>query len=119
MFKSLYKKGYWWPSMRKDIQEVISNFDLCTRFTVTKSGFNPAQFIISDGPWVHIQIDTSVHLPASLDGYTALLVIIDVFTGFVLLRPLETNSAEMVARKLWKIFCTFGLPKIIQSDNGS
>lgn len=74
--------------------------------------------MLSDGPWHHIQVDTSVHLPPSPDGYTALLVIIDVFTGFVLLRPLKTNSAEIVARKLWKIFCVFGLPKILQSDNG-
>ena len=44
-------------------------------------------FITASGPWDHIQIDTSVHLPKSPDGNTALLVIIDVFTGFVILRP--------------------------------
>ena len=47
-----------------------------------------------------------------------MLVVIDVFTGFVILRPLQSNKAEIVARKLWKLFCTFGVPKIIQSDNG-
>jgi hypothetical protein len=46
-------------------------------------------------------------------------VCIDVFTGFVVLRPLKSTTAETVARKLWKIFSLIGLPRILQSDNGS
>lgn len=118
VFKQLFNKGYWWPSMRKEIEIELKNCDPCTRFVVVKSGFHPAQFISSSGPGEHIQIDTSVHLPESPDGYTALLVFICVFTGFVLLRPLRNTTAEVVARKLWKIFCTIGFPKILQSDNG-
>ena len=51
----------------------------------------------ADGPWDHIQIDCSTHLAKSKDGYTALLVIIDVFTGFVILIPIRTTSAEYIA----------------------
>jgi hypothetical protein len=119
IFKQLFNKGYWWPSIRKEIDTEIKNCDPCTRYVVVKSGFHPAQFITSSGPAEHIQIDTSVHLPESPDGYKALLVCIDVFTGFVLLRPLRDTTAETVARKLWKIFCIIGFPKILQSDNGS
>jgi hypothetical protein len=119
IFKQLFNKGYWWPSIRKEIDIEIKNCDPCTRFVVVKSGFHPAQFITSSGPAEHIQIDTSVHLPESPDGYKALLVCIDVFTGFVFLRPLRDTTAETVTRKLWKIFCTIGFPKILQSDNGS
>ena len=118
VYKALWNKGYWWPNMRAEITTQLSNCDACTRYVVTKAGYNPASFITAAGPWNHVQLDTSVHLPGSPDGYTALLVIIDVFTGFVILRPIKTTSAEIVARKLWKLFCTFGLPKIIQSDNG-
>ena len=118
IIRSLWKKGYWWPKMRQDIQNELSECDACTRFVVVRHGFNPASFIDSNGPWDHIQIDSSVHLPPSPDGYTALLVVIDVFTGFVILRPLQTTSAQCVAKKLWNIFCIFGVPKIIQSDNG-
>ncbi len=118
IYKALLNAGHWWPNLRDQIQSVISSCDPCTRFTVTKAGFNPASFITAAGPWDHIQMDCCVHLPASKDGYTALLVIIDVFTGFVVLRPLKTTSAELVAHELWQLCCTFGLPKILQSDNG-
>ena len=118
IFKSLFNKNYWWPGMRQDIQTEIANCDACCRFVVTKAGYNPASFITADGPWHHVQLDTSTHMPPSPNGYTCLLVLIDVFTGFVLLRPIKTNSADIVANELWQVCCTFGLPKIVQSDNG-
>lgn len=118
IFKKLFREGYWWPRMRADIETVLADCDACARFTVTKSGFHPASYIVSGGPWDHVQMDHSVHLPPSPDRFTALLVLIDVFTGFILLRPLITTSAEEVAKNLWSIFCQFGLPKILQSDNG-
>jgi hypothetical protein len=118
IYKKLWSQDIWWPKMRHTIQEVINDCDACNRFVVTKSGFNPASFITASYPWDHVQVDCSVHLPTSPDGYTALLVIIDVFTGFIILRPLRSNTAEIVARKLWKVFSIFGIPKILQSDNG-
>jgi hypothetical protein len=114
----LIKKGIWWSGMRNDIAREISKCDPCTRFTVVRNGFNPSSYITADGPWCHIQLDTSVHLPAAPGGFTALLVIIDVFTGFIILRPIKTTSAEIIAYEFWLVCCTFGLPKIIQSDNG-
>jgi hypothetical protein len=108
----------WWPKMRDDIQNIISACDECSRFVVRKSGFKPSQFITSDGPWSHIQMDCMTHLPESAQGYTAMLVIVDVFTGFVLAFPIETTSAKCIAEKLWYSCSLFGLPKIVQSDNG-
>ena len=94
------------------------NCDACTRFNVTKSGFHPFTPITSKGPGDHFQIDLSTHLPPSSDGYVALLAVIDVYTGFVILRPLKDTTAATIARKLWKIFCLIGWPRILQSDNG-
>lgn len=118
VFKSIFEKGYWWPNIRKQIASELSNCDACNRYVVVKQGFHPAQFITANGPCDHIQIDTSVHLPESPEGFTALLVCICVFTGFVMLYPLKDTTAENVAYHLWKTFCIIGFPKIIQSDNG-
>jgi transposase InsO family protein len=119
IYRALFDAGRWWPKMRADIQSVIAECDECARYTVTKAGYHPAQFITAGGPWYHLQIDCSVHLPPSPDGYTTLLVIIDVFSGFVILRAIRTNSAELVAHELWSLIALFGPPRILQSDNGS
>jgi hypothetical protein len=105
--------------MRNDIANELKNCDPCTRFTVVKSGFHPAQYITASGPGVHFQMDTSVHLPETPEGHTVLLVLIDVFTGFVVLRALKNSRAETVAAALWDIFSLIGIPQILQSDNGS
>jgi transposase InsO family protein len=118
VFNSLWHAKLWWPNIRYDIQQVIADCVPCSRFTVVKSGFNPAQYIHARGPWEHIQMDNCVHLPPSTDGFTTLFVVVDVFTGFAVLTPLKSTSTDDIARALWHIISMFGLPKIIQSDNG-
>ncbi len=118
IYKGLQAKNVWWPGMRKTITSIVQDCHACNVFTVTKKGYNPSGFIHASGPWEHIQVDTSVHMPPSPDNHTTLLVVIDVFTGFVLLRACKSSTAEEVAAELWSIFCTFGFPKILQSDNG-
>lgn len=118
MFKSLWNQGYWWPGIRTDISNHLKDCDACTRYVVAKAGYHPSSAITAKGPADHIQIDTSIHLPESPDGHRALLVCIDVFTGFVILRPLKTTTAEVVANELWSIFAIIGWPKVLQSDNG-
>ena len=50
--------------------------------------------------------------------YNYLLVYQDHLTKFVVLRPLQRKTAEEVAFVLFEIFCLFGPPHILQSDNG-
>jgi hypothetical protein len=42
-----------------------------------------------------------------------------VCTGFVILRALPEREMETIARELWSIFALMGIPRIIQSDNGT
>nr|CAH7739411.1 unnamed protein product [Callosobruchus chinensis] len=44
--------------------------------------------------------------------------LIDHLTKFVQLRPLISKKADEVAKHLIEIFCIFGAPSILQSDNG-
>jgi hypothetical protein len=118
IYTALWNKNWWWFKMRSQILEVIRECDACMAFVVVQAGYHPAKYITACNPFDHIQMDCKVHLPLTTDGHTALLVIVDVATGFAILRPLITTSAACVAEQLWDVFSTFGLPKIIQSDNG-
>lgn len=42
----------------------------------------------------------------------------DHLTKYCILRPLHSKRADEVAKKLFKIFCDFGAPQILQADNG-
>jgi len=118
IYDKLYKDlNVWWPGMRSSILRQLRKCDACARFNLSRNGFKPAEYIIAKGVWSHIQIDCT-ELPPSDEGYTTLLAIVDVFTGFVVLYPMKKHDAGSVAERLWELFSLFGLPDIIQSDNG-
>jgi transposase InsO family protein len=119
IYKKLVAKDLWWPLMRSDIEQELRTCDDCLKYTIVKRGFHPAQFIHTAIPWDHVQIDTATNLPLSHDGKTVLLVIIDVCTGFVILRALPDKEMATTAKELWSVFSLLGLPRVIQSDNGT
>ena len=58
-------------------------------------------------------------MPVS-QGYKYLLVMIDTFTGWIEGFPTWTEKAEEVVKKLLQeIIPRFGLPRSLQSDNGT
>jgi transposase InsO family protein len=119
IFRVLHRRGFWWVGIRRDIQERIRRCIPCLRYVIAKTGFDPATPITAALPFDHIQIDTILHLIASIpDGFTVILVIVDVCTGFIILRAIKDTRAETVAPVLWNIFNDFGFPRVIQSDNG-
>jgi len=71
-------------------------------------------------PWDLVGVDT---VPAfedypSPEGYTQILVIVDFFTCFVVLRAIKDKTAVSVAQELLKLFSEFGFPKQLMSDRG-
>lgn len=57
-------------------------------------------------------------IKGSSKRYRYCLVILDVFSRFVLLRPLNTKTPECVCDALLPIFELLGTPKCVQCDNG-
>ncbi len=118
IFYKLHELGHTWTGIRNHIEDVLLTCRECQRFTVGKHGFHPLQPISASQPFDHIAIDLMTKLPRSHDGYVNLLVVVDVFTRMVFLRPLKTKKAGEVAQQLWLLFTDFGVPRIMQSDNG-
>lgn len=51
--------------------------------------------------------------------FQLLLVVVDVCTRFVFLRPIISKEAAIVGAELYKLFCDIGFPQVLQSDNGT
>lgn len=103
--------------MKDDINKITAHCERCQRYTVAKTGYHPHRAISALLPGDHHQIDFA-SFPTSTEGFTHCLVLVDVFTGFVVLRAVKDTTAQSTARTLFDIFSIIGIPRILQSDNG-
>ena len=73
--------------------------------------------MLAERPGDLYQVDVT-HMPESAEGHCYLLVLVDVFTRFVLLKAVKSINGAEVALALLEWFCVIGPPKVIQSDRG-
>lgn len=105
--------------MKNDALEIIKKCKPCQQFGIVRKGFHPLSPISAELPGDHWAIDLVGPFTTSTKGNHYLLVCIDIFSRFCLLRAIPDKRAITVALILIQIFSDFGFPRIIQSDNGT
>lgn len=119
LYKMLWKRGYYWPTMRKQCFESVDHCLPCQRYNQAKTGFHPVVSLRADQPMVHVSMDLAVDLAESDGGYKHLLVVRDVATRYVWVVPLKSHHADVVADECEKLFTQLtDHPCVIQTDNG-
>ena len=111
---------YWWPKMYDDINEYNNNCINCPR-TKQKPYKNRGKMKLfpANAPFETVHIDLMGPLPQTPDGNRYILSMIDRFSRYCMLIPLQNIRAMTVVRGLERWLSTFGPPKCILSDNGS
>ena len=118
VYKNLLRRGYRWANMLKDIYQHIYKCPQCLYENSYASGFIASQFYISEKPMQVVQVDLINAVPSNDQGFSFVLVMLDIFSDYVILRPLKDKSAQTVAITLASIFSTFGFPQAISGDQG-
>jgi len=116
IFEKLQSWGWDWPGMSRLFQRDADNCSACQLNSLRRPVFELMRPTVALEPWAHIQYDLASNLIPTEDGFRYLLVVIDVFSGYLVLSALRTKNSPEIASSLWKIFSTLGLPKIMQSD---
>ena len=115
-------KQFFWPGIRKDVSDFCRTCHTCQ--IVGKSQLDPPkaplQPIPAIGePFSRVIIDCVGPLPKSRSGNQYLLTIMCAATRFPEAVPLRNIKATTIAKALVKFFTMFGLPRELQSDQGS
>ena len=126
---ALYKEGWSWIGMHSMVSAVVHNCSVCRSWTFQRAAYHRLQTTnqVVQLPWDVVQIDHIMSFRQSrymVDGsgpdineYTCIMVLYDVFTGFVICNPQVTKGAEEMCMALEKIFGIIGYPKTVQTDN--
>lgn len=104
-----------WKGMYEDVKQYLKSCITCGKWNLGRKIFQGLRAVYAFLPWDHIQYDFITSFPP-VEGYTVILLIVDVFTGFVVLKPMKGRSANELADTLFGVFALFGVPKIVQSD---
>ena len=115
-------KSFFWPSMKKDITRYVKTCAVCQRTgkpnqVIPKAPLRPIAAL--GEPFAEIVVDVVGPLPKSKSGHVYILIMIDLVSRYPEAIPIRNFSSKIVVRKLTRFFTHFGLPKVIQTDNGS
>ena len=113
---------FYWPQLRKDVAEYCKSCHTCQM--VGKPNQKPPVATLHpipafDEPFSRVIIDCVGPLPKTRSGNQYLLTIMCASTRFPEAIPLRDIKAPKIVKALTKFFTFVGLPKEIQSDQGS
>jgi len=115
------RANYWFPSIRKKVNDHISNCLTCisaNASTHTREG-NIQIVEETKEPLNTLYVDHFGLLQETEDGYKHILVVVDAFTRFTWLYPTKTTSSKEAIRHLKSLFNVFGNVKNLVSDRGT
>lgn len=115
------KELYYWPTLAKDVEEHIRNCSVCkvTKPTNMNQTALMGEYRDPREPFRMMALDYMGPLPLTKRGNRFMLVIVDVFSKYVFIKPLKQQSAKATVDFMKnEIFLRFGVPEVIISDNG-
>lgn len=118
--RKLIQNRYFWPGMRKQINDFCSKCIDCQKCKIHKHTKSPIVKIdIPPGRFEHIHMDLVGPLPVS-NGYKYLLTIIDRYTRWPEVYPLRDISATTICKTFVNNYIPrFGVPDTITADHGT
>ena len=115
-------KQFFWPGLRRDVVSFCRTCHTCQVVGKYQSDppVSPLRPIPAiDEPFSRVIIDCVGPLPKARSGNQYLLTIMCAATRFPEAIPLRNIKAPTISKALIKFFTHYGLPKEIQSDQGS
>ena len=112
-------RNFWWPRMRGEIFQYARSCDLCQRAKPaqnTKVGWHASE--PPSCPMETVFVDFVGPLIRSKRGNSAVLVVVDGFSKFVVFFPVRRISAQAVRDCMERhYFSAYGTPKNVVTDN--
>ncbi len=112
-------RHFFWPGLKKDVCHYCR---VCQVMGKPNQKIPPAPLIpipVIGEPFEHVILDCVGPLPKAKSGNQFLLTIMCSATRFPEAIPLRKITSSAIVKSLIKFFSTFGLPKIVQTDQGT
>ena len=114
------ESSYIWPMMRRSIYDYVRSCEICEeRKNPPRKKRSYMKSYLSGIKFERIAIDIAGPFVKSDSGYSYILVVVDYFTKYAEIYPLQNMEAETVAEAVFKGWIKrFGCPRELHSDQG-
>lgn len=114
-------KDFYWPRMRSMIKKYV---DGCISCCQSKRGVDETRVELhtidkSPVPFRVIHMDHSGPYPRAKGSCDHVLIVVDAFTKYTILRPVKSANTAGVIKVMEEISQLFGYPSVIVSDRGT
>lgn len=115
------KASYYWPRMNEDITKYVQECETCrlikphNKITTPPAG----QFVEANRPFRIMASDIVGPLPMSKKGNRFLIVAIDLFSKFTIIKAVRNATAQSLTEFMKNdVILKFSCPEIVVCDNG-
>ena len=119
-YQSALEGGLEQINLREDITEFIKLCPICQKMSYVRPVIRSLSFVLGGSkPMYKLSLDTVGPIDPDEEGYKYVIAFIDNFTRYTTLHRVKDTSAKAAAEALFEHCCTYGVPKEIQTDNGT
>jgi len=111
--KSIARTHVWWPSIDKQIEQVVHDCSSCQSIRNAPSRAELHPWSWPDAPWRRIHVDFAGPFLGSM-----FMIIVDAHSKWLEVFPMKSITTTKTLEILRNLFATYGLPYQLVSDNG-
>ena len=112
--KQRLRTKVWWPNMSCDIENFISTCHSCQVVSSSQLPTSLQMTPIPSSSWLMIGCDLCGPFPSG----EHLLVCVDYYSRYPEVEIIHKTTSIVISSKLRKLFCRYGCPELIITDNG-
>ncbi len=113
---------FYWPRIKSDVRQFIKTCSTCQLTGKPNQKMKPVPLFpipAMEQPFQHLLVDCVGPLPPSKSGSVYLLTVMCQSTRYPAAYPLRSITTRSVVKALSQFISIFGIPKVIQSDQGT
>lgn len=115
------RESFWFPGINRFVRKYISHCLVCVK---GKFHSGPHQGLLhpidkTPIPFHTVHLDCTGPFTQSSEGYKHIIIIIDAFTKYCILKPLKTMSGEEMSIVIRDALTMFGIPSKVITDRAT